>query len=207
MPPINTYTAKSSWSSTTSATDTSLDTSLSDYFIYSSYDRDRFKKEREVREKKLEEDLKNPAVKAIIDNYLNDDRIMWFVDEENKEAYLKYSNLLNEYYGIGSYVYDPVNDEFRGFGNNTPDPQGWIECVIVDCLEYHKDYAVKANIVRFGLTCLRTDTESRLTVIIEKSCGLSKDEAEELLYFAKAKSVWVPSKFKNIESKICLAAR
>ena len=162
----------------------------------------------EPRKRPDKPELKDEILRIITNKYLSDPQFVWFMDHEKRIYDDEVISVLQGHYGLSPFVYDPINDKWRHDRHNIPDQHSWVEGLITDCLEHHGGRIVRANVIKFALTCLIPDGhKGKLTIIVKKGMGLETEDVIDLARLANAGKVWKPDQFKEIEDRICIAAR
>jgi len=153
-----------------------------------------------------EPELKDEVLSTIAKKYFNKNRLVWFMNNDKTRYNKDIIDAMRLNYGLSIAVYDPVHGDHRYEG--IPSYEGWHEGLITDCLEYCDDYIIKANVIKFALTCLvKSSSLRRLTIIVQKNMDMEKAALIDLAYFANAKNVWEPAEFNKVEDRICIALR
>jgi len=191
----------------TTANDTSSKMEWQDNaFIHESTARPKkMSKAPEKIDKKIEDEVLRVIAGLKGKRYFVKNQFVWFMDREKRAYDDKTIGILTKYYSLAPFVYDPINGDHK---HSIPNVQNWYEGFITDCMEHHEDYMVRANMIKFGLSCISQDSSARrLTIIVKKGMGLEKDELIELAHFANAVKVWEPVQFAEIEDRICIAVK
>jgi hypothetical protein len=150
-------------------------------------------------------ELEDELLKIITSNYFSVPQFVWFMDRGKRVYNDKIIGILQKHRGLSPFIYDPINGDWK---HNMPGQHSWREGLITDCLEHHDGHIVRANVIKFALTCLiPCDSRTRLTIVVKKEMGLETEDVIDLARMANAESVWVPDQFKEIEDRICIAAK
>jgi len=162
------------------------------------------KRER-PREQSKKPELEDEVLKIITNKYLVDHNFVWLMDYEKRIYDDKMVGILQKHHNLSPFVHDPINGNWK-FG--VPEEHSWLEVLITDCLEHHDGHIVRANIIKFALSCLVPDSnKKRLTIIVKKEMGLETEDVIDLARLANASKVWKPDQFKEIEDRICIAVK
>jgi len=164
--------------------------------------------EKKDRGSKVSKNIKDEALNAIVNGgkkYFNEEHFLWITNTDDKQVSGDLDNLMR--IGFDVRAYDVVNSTAESC--QIPHRRGWYDVVITNYLEHLENDKVRANVIKFAMSCLDKVSERKLTLAVKKDAGIEKVDLIEIARYVGIQNscIWDPFIASKMKDHICIAIK